>query len=416
MKVDYNTIHHEYTLLLPSMVPFQFMLLRNIFEQYGYRAVLLENESPAVVECGLKYVHNDTCYPALLVIGQMIDALNSGKYDLDRTALMITQTGGGCRASNYLSLLRKALARAGYGNIPVLSLNFSGLERGSSFRFTLPMLFKALAAILYGDIIMLLYNQTRPYETETGASLKLAEEWIEKLSALFVQHKAYQGRNIRKMFVEIARSFAQIPVKRTEKIKVGIVGEIYAKYSGLANNHLEDFLLSQNCEVMIPGLLGFVQHCVENAIDDHALYGGGYLKSVGARILSKYFDGFLQTMADTVSAYGFVGPSTFAHVRKLADGLIGHGNKMGEGWLLPAEMLDLVDLGYENIVCVQPFGCLPNHIIGKGMIRKIRATRENANIVPIDYDPGATRVNQENRLKLMLAVARENMQKQNSNA
>lgn len=401
----------DYTILIPDMLTVHWMLLIPVLESYGYKMEVLRNQSRAVIDEGLKYVHNDMCYPALLVIGQFLDALKSGKYDVNKTALMITQTGGGCRASNYLHLLRKALQKAGYGHIPVISLNFSGLEKNSGFRFTLPMIRRALAALAYGDLLMLLKNQTKPYELQKGDSDALLEHWTARLLRDFAQGKNLDGKQRTRVFGEIAASFAAIPRDKKERIRVGVVGEIYVKYAPLGNNNLEEFLYRQGCETMVPGVLDFAFYCIQNSIEDHRLYGGKTLKTWAFQIAKAYISSVKDQMNEAVATYGFIAPSPYNHLTQLAEGVIDRGCKMGEGWLLTAEMMELVELGYKNIVCVQPFGCLPNHIIGKGMIRTVKAHCPTANIVPVDYDPGATRVNQENRIKLMLAVAKENMTK-----
>ena len=404
----------DYTILIPNMLEIHFRLLRNVFRSYGYKMELLTNDSHAVVETGLKYVHNDTCYPALLVIGQLIDALNSGKYDLHKTALMITQTGGGCRASNYIHLLRKALKKAGYGYIPVISLNLSGLEKNSGFHWTLGMIRKLIAAMAYGDLMMLLANQVRPYETVKGAADKVSEEWVEKLTVEFAKGRGFAKRVMRSYMEKIAADYAAVPVDRSvRKVKVGIVGEIYVKFASLANNHLEEFLQSEGCEVMVPGLMSFILFKTDNRIEDVRLYGGSKAKKVIAGILLDYLAGMEEFIIDIVEKQGiFKAPTRYSHLKELIRGIEGYGCKMGEGWLLTAEMLELIENGYGNIVCAQPFGCLPNHIVGKGMIRRLRELHPEANIVPIDYDPGATRVNQENRIKLMLSVAREQLDKE----
>ena len=397
-----------HTILIPNMLPVHFRLIRNVFDMYGYRTELLQNEGRAVVDTGLQYVHNDTCYPALLCIGQMIDALNSGKYDLQHTALMITQTGGGCRASNYIHLLRKALKKAGYGYVPVISLNASGLEKNSGFRVTLPMLVKALYMLLYGDLLMLLKNQTIPYEDEPGSADGLVETWADRLIEQFRSLGGFSPRQFKENLRAIVTDFEAVPVTITPKIKVGIVGEIYVKYSSLANNQLEQFLFEQGCEVMVPGLLGFLNYCVQTRVEDRSLYGGSAAKDFVLRRLLDATAWAERCMIDAVKESArFVPPPPFRESMESVDGVVGLGCKMGEGWLLTAEIMDLVRSGYENVICAQPFGCLPNHIVGKGMIRKVRELCPGANIVPIDYDPGATRVNQENRIKLMLAVARE---------
>ena len=397
-------------ILIPNMAPVQFRLMAAIMEQAGYQCELLENCGSQVAELGLKYVHNDTCYPALLVIGQFLDALNSGKYDLDHTALIITQTGGGCRASNYIHLLRKALVKAGYGQIPVVSLNFSGLEKDSGFPLTLTMIRRLLSVIYYGDLLVTLRAQTEPYEVNKGETEAMQEKWIDRLRELFLQDKGWHGREVKANMPKIAADFASIPVKRVPKIKVGVVGEIYVKYSPLGNNDLEKFLASQDCEVNIPGLMGFVQYCVYNFSETARLYGGNVLTLNASSLLLNIIGKTEKVMIDSLKANGYHAPMPFLELVKQADGVISTGTKMGEGWLLTAEMVELVRTGYENIICAQPFGCLPNHICGKGVINRIRELYPTANITPIDYDPGATRVNQENRIKLMLAVARERME------
>ncbi len=398
-----------YTILLPNMAEIHFTLIHNVFSNYGYNAVLLHNTGRAVVDTGLKYVHNDTCYPALLVIGQMINALDSGKYDVHKTALMITQTGGGCRASNYIHLLRKALKKAGYGFVPVISLNLSGLEKNSGFKIRISMARKMLSSLIYGDMIMLLKNQVKPYEKNLGETDALVAKWIDDISEMFKRGKGYSLGKLRKLLPQISQSFAQIPVNNIEKTKVGVVGEIYVKYSPLANNFLEDFLATQDCEVMVPGLLGFILFKTDNRLEDIRLYGGKKLKKIVMTLAMKYMTQVETVFISAVKAHGnFTAPCTYAHLKELIEPVIGYGCKMGEGWLLTAEMMELAEHGYGNIVCAQPFGCLPNHIVGKGMIRKLRGIYPDSNIVPIDYDPGATMVNQENRIKLMLAVAREN--------
>lgn len=398
-----------YTIITPNMAPLHFELIKNVLESAGFQIDLLRTSGREIVDEGLKYVHNDTCYPALLSIGQMMHALHSGKYDLHKVALIMSQTGGGCRASNYIHLLRKALKKDGLDFIPVISVNISGLESNSGFKITLPLIRKALAALTYGDLLMLLKNQTKPYEINPGQSDKLVQEWIVKLTALFSQGKAFTQKESQLYYDAIAKSFAEVPIKKTDKIKVGIVGEIYVKYSPLANNNLEQFLFEQGCEVMMPGILGFMIFKVDNRLEDIKLYGGSEAKKKGMEFLKWFFSRFENALIAAVKKYPqFVAPSPYSHLKKLAGEVIGYGCKMGEGWLLTGEMMELIESGYENVVCAQPFGCLPNHIAGKGMIRKIKRVQPNANIVPIDYDPSATQVNQENRIKLMLAVAKEN--------
>lgn len=397
----------DYTILLPNMLPIHFEMVTHILTAEGYKVALLKNQGPSVVIEGLKYVHNDTCYPALLVIGQMLDALGSGQYDLHKTALMITQTGGGCRASNYIHLLRKALANAGYGYIPVVSLNLSGLEKNGGFSLSLSMLQRCVAAVVYGDLLMLLSNQVRPYERKKGDSDALIAKCVTMVSAELTKEKFHTKKSIRANLKKFATAFERIPVTPSKKTKVGVVGEIYIKYASLGNNNLELFLRSQNCEVMIPGLLSFLLFKFDNRLEDIKLYGGSGAKKTLVTVLMDYMVSMETLLGDAVRGTRFTATSPYRHLKTLVNGVVGYGNKMGEGWLLTAEMLELVELGYRNIVCAQPFGCLPNHIVGRGMIKKIRGLHPESNIVPIDYDPSATRVNQENRIKLMLAMAED---------
>ena len=402
---------NEYTILLPMMAPIHFKLLKNVFLHYGYNAVLLDTEGPEIASTGLKYVHNDTCYPAILVIGQFIHALQSGKYDPSKTALLITQTGGGCRASNYIHLLRKALKKAGFENVPVISLNLSGLEKNSGFKLTFTMLRRLIACLVYGDALMFLNNQTKPYEVNKGESYRLVESWTKNLTKQINSGNGYSKKQNESNLNKISDTFAGIPVVKVPKVKVGIVGEIYVKYSSLGNNGLEKFLAEQDCEVLVPGIMGFMLFKVDNRLEDIKLYGGSKIKYNIINILMKYLSDIENIFIKSVKRHEdvFVVPSSYNHTKKLVKGIIGYGSKMGEGWLLTAEMLELTELGYENIVCTQPFGCLPNHICGKGMVRKIKSVDNRANIVTIDYDPGATKVNQENRIKLMLSVAKEKL-------
>ena len=408
-RVEFTKEMMDYTILAPNMLDIHFSLLINVFGQYGYKVELLKNDGRTVVDEGLKLVHNDTCYPALLVIGQLIDALNTGKYDPNKTALMITQSGGGCRASNYIHLLRKALKKAGYPQVPVISLNLSGLEKNSGFKIRLSMALKMLSSVIYGDLIMLLKNQVEPYEVNKGDAERLTQKWIKDISDNLSKGKGYSYFEIKKALPEITKTFAQIPVKDIKKTKVGVVGEIYVKYSPLANNHLEEFLFDQGCEVMVPGLMGFINFKVDNRLEDIKLYGGNPFKKIAMRIAMWYLSKIEKSLNDAAAAYGnFTVPAPYAHIKEMCTKIIGPGCKMGEGWLLTAEMMELIESGYGNIVCAQPFGCLPNHIVGKGMIRKLKEMYPQSNIGPIDYDPGATKVNQENRIRLMLAVANEN--------
>ena len=399
----------EYTILFPMMAKIHFNIIKNIFAKFGYKVELLETDGPEIAQVGLKYVHNDTCYPAILTIGQLIHAVKSGKYDVNKIALLLTQTGGGCRASNYIHLLRKALVKAGYENIPVISLNMSGMEKNPGFNITLPLLRRIAAAGLYGDLIMSLNNQVLPYEVNKGDCEALIDLWTKRLTIILSEGHGFKRAELAKYLDKIAEDFSKIKVNKTPKIKVGVVGEIYVKYAALGNNNLERFLREQDCEINLPGILGFAMFKVDNRIEDYKLYGGSRAKYIVVKTLMNFLEDYENLVIESQERHGFKPITRYKHTKELVKGVVGYGSKMGEGWLLTGEMLELVESGFENIVCTQPFGCLPNHINGKGMIRKIKQRYEQANIVAIDYDPGAPRVNQENRIKLMLAVARENL-------
>jgi len=397
-----------HTILVPNMLPMHFKIIGKVMEKVGYKVELLETSGPRIAETGLKYVHNDTCYPAILVIGQFIDALQSGKYDPDKVALILFQTGGGCRASNYIHLLRKALVKAGLGHVPVISLSMAGLEKHPGFQLTLPLIQRMMYGVLYGDLLMSLVNQTKPYETEKGSAQALADRWTDALAEEMTTGGKANYRQVKANYRRILDDFAALPMEKAEKVMVGVVGEIYVKYSPLGNNNLEQFLVDEGAEVVIPGLLDFCLYCVYNNLLDNKLYGMQRNVQFAYRIAYRYLLKKEQDMIDSIAAHGrFAPPTIFTHTIELVQGTISMGVKMGEGWLLTAEMLELADKGVNNIVCTQPFGCLPNHICGKGMMKPIKAKNPNINIVAIDYDAGATRVNQENRLKLMLANARQ---------
>ena len=398
----------SYKILIPDMLPWHFALIERLLKLEGYDVEVLKNDSRAVIDEGLKHVHNDTCYPCLCTVGQYIDALKSGKYDVNRTAVIMSQSGGGCRASNYIPLIRKAL-KAEFPQVPVMSLNFSGLEKDSSFPIGVKLLLKLAFAVFYGDAIMWCYNQTKPYEEREGAADKVRDELMDYVLSKF--EKGGYAR-YKKVIGHIIAAFAAVPRKNIKKVKVGIVGEIYVKYSALGNNHLEEFLLSEDCEPVVPVLMDYVLYCVVNNINDGDLYGKKGLFYTANKILYSILHRMQKNIIKLFGREGTFEPiHDFEHLRKCADKVLNQGVKMGEGWLIPAEMAALAETGTENIVCAQPFGCLPNHIAGKGAIRTLKNLYQNENIVAVDYDPSATRVNQENRIKLMLATARENASK-----
>ena len=398
----------EYKILAPMMLPIHFAFLERILRDQGYDIEFLDTTGPEIVNEGLQNVHNDTCYPALLVIGQLISAIKSGKYDPDRIALMITQTGGGCRASNYIHLLRKALKKHGLSQIPVISFAVVAMEDNPGFRLSVPTMLKMAYAVAYGDRMMCVANQIRPYESTKGDTDRLIEEWVKTLTGNLTMMM-----NTGRTFNNIVKSFSEIPVERTKKIKVGVVGEIYVKYAALGNNNLEQFLQDEGCEVVVPGLMGFIFYMFENNLEDYKRYGGSIKKKIFSAFIKRKLEKIEAQMTAAIKQDpSLMVSSNLEHLKSLVKGYVSLGNKMGEGWLLVAEMLELVTGEVKNVICTQPFGCLPNHIVGKGMIRKIRENNPGANIVAIDYDPGATKINQENRIKLMLATARQNLNKE----
>lgn len=398
----------DYTILVPPMLPMHFKMIVSVLRTYGYTMELLEDTGPHIADMGLKYVHNDTCYPAILMIGEFMNAILSGKYDPHKVAIIMFQTGGGCRASNYISLLRKALKKAGYGYVPVISFSLAGIEDHPGFKLTLPKLHGMLYAVVYGDLLLSLSNQCRPYEINKGQTKALADSWTKKLGRELGSGAKIRYKDIKENYKKIVADFAAIPLEKRRAVKVGIVGEIFVKYSPLGNNNLEDFLVSEGAETVVPGLMDFCLYCVYNNINDYRLYRRG---SVFYMLLCKLAYKFVcdkkRDVCRIIEEDGNFEPLTdFTHTPSLTKGYIGTGTKMGEGWLLTAEMIELSKMGVKNIVCTQPFGCLPNHICGKGMMKLVKEKNPDVNIVAIDYDAGATQVNQVNRLKLMLANAK----------
>ena len=359
---------------------------------------------------------NDSFYPAILVIGQFLNALLSGKYDTHKVALIMFQTGGGCRASNYIYLIREALKTANLGYIPVISLSLAGIEKHPGFKLSPKMLKNMLYATLYGDLMMSLANQVKPYETTKGEADRLTEKWTNILGGELGMKGHTNYRKIKQNYQKIIGDFAKIKVEHKDTVKVGIVGEIFVKYSPLANNNLEKFLLSEGAEPVVPGLYDFLMYCVYNTLNECVLYK----KNTAVYPIFKFVYRILckkkRDVIELIKKNGiFEAWTPFEEIVALAPDLISTAVKMGEGWLLTAEMLELGKAGGTNIVCTQPVGCLPNHICGKGMMKPIKEKNPNINIVAIDYDAGASRVNQENRLKLMLFNARRVKEEMKSN-
>ena len=395
-----------YTILAPQMSPIHFQFLEPVFRQFGYHFVILKNDDRAAVDAGLQYVNNDACYPSLIVVGQVMDALLSGKYDLDRTAVLMTQTGGGCRASNYVGFFRRALEKAGMGQIPVISLNANGMEQNSGFSTPLPMLIKAMEALSYGDILMRVLYATRPYEKEPGSANALHDKWAS-IAIKQLQKKRPDFSGYRDIVRGIIRDFDALPRRAVEKPKVGIVGEILVKFSPLANNHIVELLESEGAEAVMPDLTDFLFYCMYNQRYKYEHLGGSRTNRDIANIGIYALEQFRRTaVRELVRSVHFVPPAEIEHLADLAAPHVSIGNETGEGWFLTGEMMELIEEGVPNIVCTQPFGCLPNHVVGKGVIKNLRATHPNANIIAVDYDPGASEVNQLNRIKLMLSSAR----------
>ena len=358
---------------------------------------------------GLKYVNNDACYPSLIVVGQMMEALQSGKYDLDKTALIITQTGGGCRATNYIGFIRRALEKAGMEQIPVISLNLQGLEKNSGFKITPKFGIKCIQAALYGDLFMRVVYRTRPYEANKGETDALHKKWEKKLIKE-LSDKKFGIRRFRKNMKKIVEEFDAIPTLDIKKPRVGIVGEILVKFSPTANNDLVNLLEAEGAEAVMPDLIDFFLYGFRNAKYKFEKLGfnkkGVLINNLGIKGI-EWMRGTAKKAL--IKSKHFTPTSDIWEMSKMAQEIVSVGNQTGEGWFLTGEMLHLINDGVPNIVCTQPFACLPNHVVGKGVIKRLRALNPEANIVAVDYDPGASEVNQLNRIKLMLATANKRL-------
>lgn len=413
-RVEYSLKmkREKYTILIPEMAPLHFRLIKPILARDGYNTDLMGYEGPEVLKKGLQYVHNDICYPCLLITGQMLTAMESGKYDPDKVAMMITQSGGGCRDSNYINLMRKAFAKAGYPQVPFLSANTWFMEYNSGVLMRISTLFMAVAGMVYGDFLMILGNQVRPYEVNKGETDALIDKWIEFLIKEFEHGRGYSKKAMRKNLHAMGEEFIKIEKTDEKKVKVAIVGELFLKYSVPGNNHLEEFLAEQNCEVYMPSMLGFGVYKTNGALEELKKFGGKPWKRIIMEIVMKWYFGIEDLLISAIEEFPqFTAPERVTDLVHRAEGIIDRANSMGEGWYVAAEVLEFAEHGYENVVCVQPFGCLPCHVAVKGVLNKVRQVNPKVNAVDIEYDPGATKVNQENRIKLMLAVARENLEK-----
>ncbi len=402
----------DYTIICPQMSPIHFEILQPAFNACGYNFVVLDNDNKHSVDVGLKYVNNDACYPSLLVVGQIMEALLSGKYDLNKTAIIMSQTGGGCRATNYIGFIRRALKKADMEQIPVISLNLAGIESNPGFHLNADLLLRAAVGAEFGDIFMRCVYRMRPYEATPGSVDALHKKWLAKVQK-FVSAKHISIPKFRRMCTEIIRDFDAVPVLDIKKPRVGVVGEILVKFSPAGNNHLVELLESEGAEAVVPDLIDFMLYCFYNQIYKAEHLGTSKKTSKISALGIWAIEHILRGSA--VKAFEeskhFDPPTSIYKIVSYAEPIVSIGNQTGEGWFLTGEMVELIKEGVPNIVCTQPFGCLPNHVVGKGVIKALRKAYPSSNIVAIDYDPGASEVNQLNRIKLMLSTAQKNLKK-----
>ncbi len=411
-KIEYTKLMQDdrYTILCTGMAQPHFDFFEASLRCCNYNMVLLTNEGQSVIDMGLKYVNNDACYPTMIVTGQIIEAVLSGRYDTDHLAVFMVQTGGGCRASNYVAFIRKALNDCGYGHIPVISVNPNGMEMHEGMKYSAKMGFKALQSLIYGDILMKTYNHMRSYEKAKGAADELYNKWHDICIADLSKDKVDFGK-FRKNVRNMIREFDALPIDESiKKPRVGIVGEVLVKFMPLANNHLADTLYLEGAEVVIPDFIEFIEYCFWNAVYRCKYLGGGKIPAaLGKTVVSILNTARRGMFKELKKSKHFAPPTSLKEVSEMAQSVLQLGNQCGEGWFLAGEIINLVHEGVDNIVCIQPFGCLPNHIVGKGVIKKIKELYPVSNIVAVDYDPSASRVNQLNRIKLMLEVARNKL-------
>ena len=401
----------DYTILCPQMSPVHFELLEPAFRAAGYNIDVLPNDNKQAVDMGLKYVNNDACYPSLIVVGQIMDALLSGKYDLNHTAVIITQTGGGCRASNYIGFIRRALKKAGMEHVPVISLNLSGLEDNPGFKLSPALVLRGIYAAVFGDIFMKCVYRMRPYEAIPGTTDKIHRKWAEVVKK-FVSEGYPSRKRFKKLCKDIINDFDNIETLDIKKPRVGIVGEILVKFLPAANNHLAELLESEGAEAVVPDLLDFLLYCFYNQNFKVSHLGMKKSKATAGNLGIKALEWFRAPASKAFAeSKRFDPPAHIEDLAKMASEIVSLGNQTGEGWFLTGEMLELIHSGAGNIVCTQPFACLPNHVVGKGVIKELRRRHPESNIVAIDFDPGASEVNQLNRIKLMLSTAFKNLEK-----
>ena len=399
-----------YTILCPQMSPIHFELLEPAFRASGYNIEVLPNDNKQAVNMGLKYVNNDACYPSLIVVGQIMDAILSGKYDTDRIAVIISQTGGGCRASNYIGFIRRALKKAGYAHIPVISINLSGLEDNPGFKLTPILILRGIYAAVFGDIFMKCVYRMRPYEAVPGTTNVVHRKWV-KVCSEFVSTGYPSRKKFKTLCRNIISDFDQIETLDIRKPRVGVVGEILVKFLPAANNHLVDLLESEGAEAVVPDLIDFLLYCFYNQNFKVSHLGMKKTKALTGNLGIKALEWFRAPASEAFrESKHFDPPADIADLAKMASEIVSIGNQTGEGWFLTGEMLELIHSGAGNIVCTQPFACLPNHVVGKGVIKELRRLYPQSNIVAIDFDPGASEVNQLNRIKLMLSTANKNLE------
>ncbi|MBQ3414145.1 MAG: 2-hydroxyacyl-CoA dehydratase [Clostridia bacterium] len=404
----------DYTILVPQMAPIHFELLETALSSCGYNVKLLRECTNHTIETGLKYVNNDACYPSIITTGQFIEALQSGKYDVNKTAIIMSQTGGGCRATNYIGFIRKALKDAGLSQVPVISFNLVGMEKNPGFKFTIPMLEKMIKSVIYGDLLQKVLTKNRAYEVNKGETQKLYEEWLEKCKNLI---KKSNNKQFKQSIYDIVNDFEKIELDASvKKPKVGIVGEVLIKYHPFGNNFVADLLEKEGAEVILPDFMGFLKFMATHKITFNSLLNINKTSAKVSKAVIKVIDILEKDIKIALanSKKGYLGPCDIWHLETQVKDVLSIGNQTGEGWFLTAEMIEYIENGIPNIVCVQPFACLPNHVVGKGVIKTIRSKYPEANISPVDYDPGASETNQANRIKLLMTVAKDNLKiKQN---
>lgn len=394
-----------HTILAPQMAPIHFELLEQAFRYSGHNMVILKDYSKEIVDAGLKYVNNDACYPTILTVGSLMAALDSGKYDLENTSVLITQTGGACRATNYVGMIKKALIEGGYPQIPIISVNMVGMEKNPGFSFTPQLIIRAMYALIYGDLLSRCLYKVRPYEVEKGSANALYEKWNKRLKESL---KKLTVKEFKKNVGAIVKDFSELPVFGTEKPKVGIVGEIMVKYHPAANNFVVDLVESEGAEAVVPDLMGFIYFILDHANTRKELLTVSNSRYFFMNKIISLLEWLQKPYIEAIKGTKFGTPMKIGDMRRLVDGIVSTGNIAGEGWFLTAEMVELMHSGVNNIICMQPFACLPNHVTGKGVIGELRRRNPLSNIIAVDYDPGASEVNQINRIKLMLSHAVKN--------